>query len=125
MRPAIGLAGLGLGQGVGGRGSGELPGDATNDTRAITTEELLPAWTMEFRSLPCPEDTLDSTRVSSNSGRIAEEIITHLTGIEGADVAVTLEIQAVVPKGIEQAIVRAVTENCRTLNFSSHGFERG
>ena len=29
----------------------------TGNTRAITTEELLPAWIMEFRSLPCLEDT--------------------------------------------------------------------
>ena len=68
---------------------------------------------------------LDSTRIGRDAGRIAEEIIAHLAGIEGADVSVTLEIQAAVPKGIEQAIVRAVTENCRTLNFSSHGFEQG
>ncbi|MFQ5473857.1 MAG: AAA+ family ATPase, partial [Dehalococcoidia bacterium] len=67
---------------------------------------------------------LDSTRLGRDAGRIAEEVIAHLTAIEGAHVKITMEIEAEIPKGVDQATVRAVTENCRTLNFSSQGFER-
>ena len=44
-------------------------------------------------------------------------------GLVGADVTVTLEIHAEVPSGAADTVVRIVTENCRTLKFSDHGFE--
>ncbi len=34
------------------------------------------------------------------------------------------EIQAELPDGAEDTLVRTVTENCRTLEFSGRGFER-
>lgn len=37
---------------------------------------------------------------------------------------VTLEVEATVPEGVPERVVRVVTENCRTLKFTSHGFER-
>ncbi len=67
--------------------------------------------------------TLDTTRVGRDAGRIAEEVIAHLSGLVGADVTVTLEIHAAVPSGAPDNVVRTVTENCRTLKFSDHGFE--
>ena len=67
--------------------------------------------------------TLDATRVGRDAGRIAEEVIAHLVGLTGADVTVTLEIQANVPGGVPANVVRTVTENGRTLKFSSQGFE--
>jgi hypothetical protein len=67
---------------------------------------------------------LDATRAGQDAGRIAEEVIAHLSGLVGAKVNVTLEIEATVPDGVPDSVVRTVTENSRTLNFSSHGFER-
>jgi len=67
---------------------------------------------------------LDPTRVGRDAGRIAEEVIAHLSGQVGADVTVTLEIEATLPDGASEQIVRTVTENSRTLKFSNHGFER-
>ena len=67
--------------------------------------------------------TLDTTRVGRDAGRIAEEVVAHLSGLVGADVTVTLEIHAAVPSGAPDNVVRTVTENCRTLKFSDHGFE--
>jgi len=67
--------------------------------------------------------TLDTTRVGRDAGRIAEEVIAHLSGLVGAEVTVTLEIHAVVPSGAPDNVVRTVTENCRTLKFSDQGFE--
>ncbi len=66
---------------------------------------------------------LDPTRVGRDASRIADEVITHLAGLVGAEVKVTLEIEAIVPPGAPEHVVRTVTENCRTLRFTSHGFE--
>jgi len=68
--------------------------------------------------------TLDTTRVGRDAGRIAEEVIAHLSGLMGSEVAVTLEIEAKVPDGVSDQVVRIVTENSQTLRFTSHGFEK-
>jgi predicted AAA+ superfamily ATPase len=67
--------------------------------------------------------TLDATRVGRDASRVAEEVIAHLAGLPGAQVTVTLEVEASLPLGAPDNIVRTVTENSRTLKFSSHGFE--
>ena len=62
-------------------------------------------------------------RVERDAGRIAEEIVQHLTGLVGAEVEVVLDIHARLPEGSSEKLVRDVTENCRTLKFDSCGFE--
>ena len=44
-------------------------------------------------------------------------------GLVGAKVKVTLEIEAEIPDGAPDHVVRVVTENSQTLKFTSHGFE--
>ncbi|MDX1997956.1 MAG: DUF499 domain-containing protein, partial [Thermoanaerobaculia bacterium] len=66
---------------------------------------------------------LDPARAGRDAGRIAEEVIAHLAGLVGAEVTVTLEVEAKLPSGASDQIVRTVTENSRTLKFTSHGFE--
>ncbi len=66
---------------------------------------------------------LDPARVGRDAGRVAEEVIAHLTGQPGAEVVVTLEIQVRLPSGASEHTVRTVTENSRTLKFDSYGFE--
>ena len=39
------------------------------------------------------------------------------------EATVTLEIEANIPSGASEQVVRTVTENSRTLKFKSHGFE--
>ena len=68
--------------------------------------------------------TLDPARVGRDASRIADEVIAHLAGQVGAEVTVTLEIEASLPNGASDQIVRTVTENSRTLKFTSHGFEK-
>ena len=68
--------------------------------------------------------TLDPTRVGRDAGRIADEVIAHLVGLIGSDVTVTLEIEAKIESGAPENVVRIVTENCRTLKFTTHGFEK-
>ncbi len=62
-------------------------------------------------------------RLGSDAGKIAEEVIAHLAALPGAKVRVTLEIEATLPEGVPDHVVRVVTENGRTLKFSSQGFE--
>ena len=66
---------------------------------------------------------LDPTRVGRDASRIADEVIAHLTGLVGAEVNVTLEINATLQNGAPEQVVRTVTENGRTLKFTSQGFE--
>src|SRR6516165_6830618 len=67
---------------------------------------------------------LDSARVGRDAGRIADEVITHLVGLVGSSVRVTLEIEAEISQGAPDNVVRTVTENSRTLKFTSNsGFE--
>ncbi len=68
--------------------------------------------------------TLDSTRVGRDASRIAEEVIAHLTGLVGSTVTVTIEIDAEIPSGTPDHVVRTVTENSRSLKFTSQGFEK-
>jgi hypothetical protein len=62
-------------------------------------------------------------RLGSDAGKIAEEVIAHLVALPGAKVRVTLDIEATLPEGVLDHVVRVVTENGRTLKFSSQGFE--
>lgn len=67
---------------------------------------------------------LDPNRAGRDASRIADEVITHLAGLLGSKVRVTLEIEAEIPTGAPDNVVRIVTENGRTLKFSSQGFEK-
>ncbi len=66
---------------------------------------------------------LDETRVGRDASRIADEVIAHLAGLVGSSVKVTLEIEAEIPQGVPDNVVRTVTENSRTLKFTTQGFE--
>jgi predicted AAA+ superfamily ATPase len=68
--------------------------------------------------------TLDATRVGRDASRIADEVIAHLSSLVGATVTVTLEVDAEIPSGAPDHVVRTVTENSRTLKFTSQGFEK-
>jgi len=67
---------------------------------------------------------LDPARVGRDAGRIGDEVITHLVGLVGSNVKITLEIDAEISAGVPDNVVRTVTENSRTLKFGGNsGFE--
>lgn len=66
---------------------------------------------------------LEAARAGRDASVIADEVIAHLAGLVGAKVTVTLEIEAEMPGGAPETVVRTVTENSRSLKFTSHGFE--
>ena len=67
---------------------------------------------------------VDPERVVRDAGRIADEVIAHLAGQMGSEVTVTIEIEARLPNGASDQLVRTVTENSRALKFESQGFEK-
>jgi hypothetical protein len=68
--------------------------------------------------------TIDPNRAGRDIGRIAEEV-QHLTTLERANVRIILDVQADAPEGVPDDVQRVVAENCQTLKFTSHGFEKG
>jgi hypothetical protein len=66
---------------------------------------------------------LNATRVGRDAGQVQDEVIAHLVALIGSQVTVTLDIEATIPGGAPENVVRTVTENSRTLKFTSQGFE--
>jgi len=66
---------------------------------------------------------LNPMRLSSDAGTIGQEVVQHLQALLGADVQIILDIQADIPDGVPDQVVRIVSENARTLKFESFGFE--
>lgn len=96
------------------------PGSATM-SHGATTVTLVPqpARPKRFHGTV----VLDPTRVGRDASLIAEEVLAHLAGLVGAKVKVTLEVEAEIPDGAPDHVVRTVTENSRTLKFTNLGFE--
>ena len=67
---------------------------------------------------------IDAMRINRDTPAIANEVIQHLTALNGARIKITLEIEAEIPDGVPDDVVRTVTENCRTLKFNSQSFEQ-
>jgi hypothetical protein len=109
------------------------PAPASVDTSETTSPVSGPTQTSTHPSGPMQPPkpkrfhgtvTLDSARVGRDAGRIADEVVTHLVGLVGSSARVTLEIEAEIPEGAPDNVVRTVTENSRTLKFESNsGFE--
>lgn len=67
--------------------------------------------------------TLDSSRVGGDAPKIAEEVVQHLVGLLGSEVTVKLDIDARVPEGFPENVVRTASENCRVLRFDQQESE--
>lgn len=66
---------------------------------------------------------LDTTRIGRDVQKLVEEIIRHLTSVEGAQVEISLEVSAKSPEGLSSQTVRTISENCRTLRVRTFGFD--
>ena len=110
------------GQGVGAGPDGETePGDVTGTKeRTDPVGEKYKTKAKRYHG----SVKLDPTRAGRDAGQIAEEVISHLSGLTGATVRLTLEIEADIPDGAPTNVVRIVTENSRTLKFNDSGFEK-
>jgi len=69
--------------------------------------------------------TLQADRYASDFQKVAEEILAPLGAVPGVRLNVTIEIEAVAPDGFDDAKVRTVKENAKTLKLDpSSGFEQ-
>lgn len=66
---------------------------------------------------------LDTTRIGRDVQKLVEEVISHLTSVDGAQVEVSLELNVKSSEGLSQQVVRTISENCRTLKVQSFGFD--
>lgn len=61
--------------------------------------------------------------MGKSAGQIGDEVIRHLAELAGAESDIRLEVQVRVPDGIEDDVVRTMSENCNVLKFDHCGFE--
>ena len=66
---------------------------------------------------------LDSTRINRDVQRLVEEVINHLTSVDGSKIELKLDVSVTAPGGMPQSTVRTVTENCDALKVRDFGFE--
>ncbi|MDL5055261.1 hypothetical protein QQ056_17155 [Oscillatoria laete-virens NRMC-F 0139] len=66
---------------------------------------------------------LNVHKMATDAGKVSTEVVQHLAAILGADVKITLDIEAHIPGGVDDSIIRTVSENCRTLKFKNSSFE--
>jgi hypothetical protein len=67
---------------------------------------------------------LDNTRINRDVQRLIEEVISHLTSVDGVEAEISLEVNVTAPNGLSPSVVRTVSENCRTLKVQSFGFDK-
>ena len=95
---------------LGGNGGETEPGPTIKETAPVLSRFHATA-------------TLDSVRLGRDAGQIAEAIIQHLSTLPGAQVEITLEIQARLPEGVPDHVLRTVTENANFLKLRHYEFE--
>ncbi len=66
---------------------------------------------------------LNSLRLERDASEVFREVVQHLEGQLGSRVRITLEIEAEIPDGAPDDVVRTVTENTRTMRFTQSAFE--
>jgi hypothetical protein len=67
--------------------------------------------------------TIEPNKLGSTAGNINQEVLQHLAQLAGSKIKVTMDIDAELPNGVSDDIVRTVKENCKTLKFTESNFE--
>ena len=107
--------------------------EAARLQQEVETEEPPGERTEEPGPLPDPVPSsqrffgavqVNPERLGLEAGRIADEVLTHLTTQPGVRVEVSLEIKAMIPQGLTEDELRVIHENCSTLRFASFDFEQ-
>ena len=107
------------GTGTGTDGEEEAEGTGSDGDSGGTSPPGVTAPTRFYGSA-----VLDPLRLNRDFGKIADEVVSHLSGLVGADVKITVEIEATANDGFPDGTVRTVSENAKTLKFDAHGFEQ-
>jgi len=67
---------------------------------------------------------VDLERYSRDLNRLSQEILQHLSSIDGVDLDITIEIHAAVKEGFAADKIRVILENARSLKFKNSSFEK-
>ena len=110
VQPDPPTPGGGTGGSAGTSGGGNGGNEGTNPTPPINKHFSMSA-------------KLDNVRINRDVNTYVQEIIQHLSAVEGATVELKLEVEVIAPNGIPNNTVRTVTENCRTLKVTDFGFD--
>lgn len=100
------------------RGGGSTPASSGGQAPVTPPQPEAPKNTHFFMSAK-----LDNTRINRDVQRLVEEVISHLTNVDGSRVEVCLEVNVDAPDGMPQTTVRTVSENCQTLKVKDFGFD--
>ncbi|MDR3331101.1 MAG: hypothetical protein LBT08_00590, partial [Synergistaceae bacterium] len=125
---AQGTSGTGTGRtipenfGSGGTAGRTTAGSASN-TGSHETPENPPVQEQPKNTSFYMSAQLDNTRINRDVQRLVEEVISHLTAVDGCQVEVSLELNAKSTDGLSPQIVRTISENCQTLKVRDFGFE--
>jgi predicted AAA+ superfamily ATPase len=104
-------------------GIGDTPTSTGNDnpdnppTQGTNGSQLAKNWCFNMSAL------LDNTRINRDVQRLMEEVISHLSSIDGAQTEISLEVHITASNGLPPQVMRTVTENCLTLKVQDFGFE--
>jgi hypothetical protein len=66
---------------------------------------------------------LDTTRYIRDIGKLNDEVLNHLLGLDGSNVEIRLDVQISFKEDVPNDTVRTVIENCRTLKVEDSGFD--
>ena len=123
VRPELAMAQVRADEQAAGQGSaanvtGTMPGSHAASTGPEETPVVDSTKPRRFHG----SVLLRSERLSLEFGRVVQEVVQHLADSD-ATVEVTVEVAAASPDGFDEAVIRTVTENARTLHFRDQGFE--
>lgn len=62
-------------------------------------------------------------KMAGDISKVVAEVLEPLAEVEGVELTISLEIEAVAPNGFDDSKVRTVSENATTLKFGDSGFE--
>lgn len=86
-------------------GPGPVPQPKTLITRFYGTKALTPE------------------RYASDFKKIADEVLAQLAAVEGVELEIRIDVEAIARSGFDESKIRTVRENADTLKFDQHGFE--
>jgi hypothetical protein len=66
---------------------------------------------------------VDPERYSRDLNRLSQEILQHLSSIDGIELNITIEIHAALKEGFSSEKIRVILENARSLRFKNSSFE--
>jgi hypothetical protein len=95
------------------------PGDADKIGPGPGPEPVQPAPT---RTRFFGSKRLQADRYASDFKKLADEVLGPLGPTPGVTLSVTVEIEAIVADGFDDAKARTVSENATTLRFEESGF---